>query len=691
MPFPRLKKRYSSDQLVAYAILTFVGVAMLMTVWPSLNGDGYLAAWDAGGHLLKAEYFAKVLLPHAQLDGWFPLWHGGFGLFQYYPPLLYYLLGPLTYVFQPELALRLFTAALWIGLLPATYYLLRSFSLTRASAALGSGLLLSLNASFGVGLGALYGVGLLPNGLGFILAIWVLGRLKRDLFDRRGTSDVLLTGVVFGLLILAHTFSTYWFLLASAVLMACAAWGKSRKDVVAILKRYGLTLAVGLALSAYWWVPLIGTFGDMGATGTIQQQSYGEILKGLLLSQDSGGWPLSLLAAAGLAYLGFRRRFRELGFFIAVGILTLLLSVNAINGLLPFGGVIGSSQFIRFHAFFVLLMTVLAAIGLAGAWHLVARVPRRWRPAGIAAAASVVALLFNFFVLPTLQEKKGFVRVVDNEPTAELDELSRQLERRLRPGEFVLSEFNWESRFLLGSPHFVNQRLPARAAGWSGRSGAGATGTPVWDLDGNFPEGTAGAARPVLIASTMGNRSFLASQEEYLRDRGVRYVVSTFPTTRLSLGAQDWLRPVWEGSILSLYEVRGFDSAFGLEPPAAGALEDVTYEDGRYRLRFEEPVALEDGAPPALSYHPWLVVRVEDNPVRTENSDDRLALDEPILTEELDISYEPPVWVRGSWVVSVLGLVGLAVLLAKRRRITAWLRGRVPGKGRRKRRTGSRR
>lgn len=660
---------------------------MVTTVWPSLNADGYLAAWDAGGHLLKAEYFAQELLPQGRLDGWFPPWHGGFGLFQYYPPLLYYLLGPLTYFFQPELALRLFTAALWIGLLPATYYLLRSFSLSRASAALGSGLLLSLNASFGVGLGALYGVGLLPNGLGFVLAIWALGRLKRDLFDRRGTSDVLLTGVVFGLLVLAHTFSAYWFLLASAVLVVCAVWGKRRKDVIASLKRYGLTLAVGLTLSAYWWLPLLGTLDGMGATGAIQQQPSGEILKGLVLSRDSGGWPLTVLAAGGLAYLGFRRRFRELGFFAATGVLTLLLSVNAINALLPFGGVIGSSQFIRFHAFFALLMMVLGAIGLSGMWYAAARMPRPYRPVGIAAAVSAVALLFNFVVLPTMHEKSGFIRVVDNEPTAELGALSRQLEDRLRPGEFILSEFNWESRFFLGSPHFVNQRLPARTSGGS---------SPVWDLDGNFPEGTEGASRPVLIASTMGDRLFLHSQEDYLRARGVRYVVGTFPLTRPSLDYQEWLRPVWKGRILSLYEVREYDRPFGLPPAAGRSLTAATFEDGTYRLRFRRPVTLAKGTVLALSYHPWLVVRNDGtgergDELRAKDSDDQLAIDEPAITRELTVSYEPPGWVRGSWIVSVSGLLGLVMLLSKRRRITGWLRGRVPTKGRRKRRTDRRR
>jgi hypothetical protein len=678
VPPKKRKTEYGFDRIAAYVVLTIVGLIMLHTVWASLNGSGYLAAWDAGGHLLKAEFFAKELLPHGQLDGWFPAWHGGFGLFQYYPPLLYYLLGPLTYVFHPEFALRLFTAGLWIGLLPATYYLLRSFSLSRLSAALGSGLLLSLNASFGVGLGALYGVGLLPNGLGFILAIWSLGRLKRDLFELRPTPDIVLTGFVFGLLVLAHTFSAYWFLLISVVLAASAAWGKSRKQIIAVAKRYGLVLGIGLTLSAYWWVPLLGTFNEMGATGAIQQQSIPDLLKGLLLSQDSGGWPLSALAVGGLGYLWFRNRFRELAFFAGAGTLTLLLSLNAINGLLPFSGVVGSSQFIRFHAFFALLVMALAAFGLAGILYSISRIPRSYRPVGIALSLSAVALLANFFILPKLDEKAGFIRVVDNEPTAELPVLASQLHSRLRPGEFILSEFNWESRYFLGSPHFVNQRLSRELSG-------------TWDLDGNFPEGTKGSARPVLIASTMNNGAYLRSQADYLRGRGVRYIVSTFPLTRQTLDGQEWLRRVWKGKILSLYEVRNFDRPFGLPPAAAESLTAATFENGTYRLRFDRPVRIGAGTTLALSYHPWLVVKNGDRRIRTGNSGDQLAITESIITKDFAISYEPPAWVRGSWLVSVLGLLALAVLLGKRREITGWLKGRAQATGRRKRRTARRR
>lgn len=650
---PELKRVRIDERLIAYAILLITVIVMVVTVGHSLNNSGYLSAWDAGGHLLKAHYFAHELLPHGNLSGWYPLWHGGFDLFQFYPPLLYYLLGPLTLIFQPELALRLMTASLWIALVPATYYFLRSFRLSRIIAAVGASTLLALNASFGIGLGALYGVGLLPNGLGAVLAIWLLGRMKRDLSDpARNKYQFVLTGLVMGALLLAHTFSAYWVLLASVVLLATQAVGGG-EPLQRCLKRYGFIVVVGLLVSAYWWVPLTLNLEHMGPTGSIQQPARGDILSGLLLARDSGGVIITLLAGGGLAYLAWLKRWRTFAFFVGLGLLTLLLSLNTINNVLPFHSIIASSQYIRFHAYFSWLMLAVAAFGVAGVWQLLKLIKLPYVP--ITVFISGLALLFGLVVWPSLNEKKGFINVVDNAPTRELDQLAGFLEANLKPGDFILSEFNWDSRFYFGTPHFINQHLPLHVPN-------------AWDLDGNFPEGTRAAAKPVLIASVMDQTGYVRTEQRYLQSRGIRYLITTHPTTREQLQRESWLEEVWAGKALAVFRLTNFEQTFGLPPAVGPQVATVTYDQpGDYHISFRQPVAIASQTSTALSYHPWLHAYLNGKQVPTRaDSEYRLVLaGEGSNVTSLQIRYEPPLATKLASIVSILALLAIAVLLIK--------------------------
>jgi hypothetical protein len=533
---------------------------------------------------------------------------------------------------------------------------LRSFKLNRLISAIGTSFLLALNASFGIGLGALYGVGLLPNGLGFILAIWALGRLKRDLSEPgRGVSHVVLTGLVVGLLVLSHTFSAYWWGAASLFLVASEVIGRPER-VAPVIKRYLLILGIGLLISAHWWIPLLLSLDGMGRTGEIQQNPWNIILKGLLFSEDSGGWVMALMSLGGLTYLAVRKNWRTFGFFLSIGIFSLLLSLDTINNFLPFGSVVGSSQFIRFHAFFAWLMMVYAVFGLAGFWHWI----RKWREPNWAAPAVLtvtVLLLFLLVVLPTLEEKRGFVRIIDNEPSHELPGVANYLDKNLQSGDFILSEFNWNARYFYGTPHFVNQHLPMLSE-------------KIWNLDGNFPEGTPGAAKPTLIASVMDKVDYLSGQREYLESRGVRYLVTTHPTTRTALEHETWLKPVYTDKILSVFELLGPRHTFGLDPKFADQLESVKFTDpGTYTLKFKQPVELPANTSFAISAQPWLQVKAGGKVITSDRDfESRLVIKEatgPIT--ELTITEKPPVGVYVASGISVLAILAVGLILLRQR------------------------
>jgi hypothetical protein len=633
-------------------VLLAAALAVMGTVvWRSLGRPGDLTAWDGEGHLLKAVYLARHLLPHGMLTGWFPLWHGGFDLFQCYPPLFYYLLGPLTLMLQPELALRLATALLWIGLLPVTYYFLRSFGVRPLGAALGAATALALDQNLGVGLGALYGVGLLPNGLGILLAIGTLGRLERDLADPgRDLRHRVVTGLWIGLLLLAHTFTSYWWAMASLILALTEAAGRSRG--LSILGRYAAMLAIAGLVSAYWWVPLILNLRQMAAPEVMVPGPRLEMAKAMLLARDGGGPALSLLAILGLGSMAATRRFRHLLFFGAVTALSFLLGLDVINRALPFRSVVGSTQFMRFQAFFACCWSILAGFGLAQIAQACERLRSRWWAA--AALAATAALLYVLVLNPSLERQRGYVGVVANAATAELDPLSRELRRRLRPGDFILSEFNWGARFSLGSPHFVTQRLPLVAAN-------------VWDLEGNYPESTRGATHAHYIASVLGAASYVRTQQEYLASRGVRFIVTCSPDTRSALADEDWLAPAWQGQTLALFELTGARRPFGLPIEAAAQVSAVSFDDrGRYRIAFRSPVTLPAGTSLALSHHPWLRAESERGPIAVgADAQHRLELAETARdVRSLTIAYRPPpvTAVAGavSWIAWITALLWLA-------------------------------
>jgi hypothetical protein len=654
MDFRAPKDRAAS--LAAGVILMVTLTIMFAMVWPSFRAPGFLAAWDGGGHLLKAFYLARHLLPHGRLTGWFPLWHGGFDLFQCYPPLLYYGLAPLTWMMESELALRVATALLWLGLMPVTYYFLRSFAVDPLAAAEGVALVPVLNHSLGVGLGALYGLGLLPNGLGLLLAIATLGRLKRDLSDpARGPRHWIVTGLLVGLQILAHTFTSYWWAMAATVLVLSEAMGSPRG--IAIVTRFLGILCLAALVSAYWWVPLAMNLGQMSPPETMVPRPRGEMAEAMLFATDGGGPIIGLLALAGLAFLFLRRRWRALMFLAIVATFSFLLGLNLINRALPFHSVVGSTQFMRFQPFFALIWTLLAGFGVASVIELGKdHMKPLW---AVGAVIFVTVSLLLGVVEPTLVKLHGYISGVANAATPELDPIAHELRARLAPGDFVLSEFNWDARYALGSPHFVTQRLPLLVP-------------DAWDVEGNFPEATRGAAHAHYLASVLGAADYVRTQRDYLASRGVRFIITTTAATRKALASVSWLRLVKPGEQLSLFELVGPRRPMGLPDSLAAQVSAVSYDDaGVYRITFQSPVTIPAGTSLALSHHPWLRASSERGPIAVrEDGAHQLALAQVARdVRTLTIAYTPP---RMLWMADALSalawIVALGALLGSLRR-----------------------
>jgi hypothetical protein len=188
------------------------------------------------------------------------------------------------------------------------------------------------------------------------------------------------------------------------------------------------------------------------------------------------------------------------------------------------------------------------------------------------------------------------------------------------------------------------------------------------------------------MASTLEQTTYLSTQEDYLRSRGVRYIVTTNPATQSRLAGLPWLNQAYAGRVITIFELRDFSTPFGLPAAAGKNLTEASYHaPNSYDLRFAQPVSLPAGSALALSYHPWLKVTADGRPVATERStDSQLVLGEPVeSTRLLTVTYSPPLSARAPGVISLVAL-SLVLLGLIRPDFLDFLRSRTLGRGSRR-------
>ncbi|MCB4756388.1 MAG: hypothetical protein LHV69_05035 [Elusimicrobia bacterium] len=645
------KVKFKEQTLAFFALLVPI-VFMIYTTWPNLVNDGYLFARDAGGHLLRAQYWAHYLLPKGTAWGWFPLWYGGFNLYHVYPVLTYYLLGLLTLILPALPALKFTMAFLWLALVPTAYYFLRGFRLRPTHAALGTFLIPLLNGELSVGTTALYQEGFLPNATGFIFSIIALRRLKEDLAgDRRALSALLVTGICVAFTILSHPFCAYWWIWASLLLLITEIIG-GHQAWATLLKRYLLVLSLGLLLSAYWWIAFLLNLDEMKRTDPF---ALTDIAGKLISMEHNGGWKIVLLAAFGIIYLFVKKEWKTLGFLGGAAVLSFLLSTGVINPFLPMGEMIQTSQRLRFEAYYYFFIITLAAFSIPLAWTLAGFFP--WPTLIKALRLSFSIFLFSM-ILTVRDNVRGFIHPISNPATRQIEPLRQYLLDHLQPGDFILTEDNWAAIPSLGTPHFLHHNLPQ--------------GTDrLWDLSGGLPEGTRGCVRPSDISYHLDKTGWIGNEEDYLRHRGVRYVVTSTGLSRRTLLKEHWLRLTWPdprltgewspgADFLALFELKNFNTRFGLPPEASALIKDLTYQaPGQYLIQFEKPVTLEAKTSLTLNYHPWLQVKANGKEIsKSHNANFQMVLPEKaenIVT--LEIRYVPPFPVQAANKLSALGWI----------------------------------
>ena len=312
------------------------GLALLaMMGWAAwivrpLFDTGYPSSWDGAAHFVRLKAMAELFLPHGRTDGWCPYWYNGFVPFLFYPNLFFVLAGSLYHLLGRLVPLllifKLFTASAYALLPPAMYVMARCYRFTRFAALCAALCTLAVSAPHGIGLQALFIIGLVPQS--FALPLFLLGLGGFHLSVTVGGRLLPMSAILCALVIQTHFISGVYLALACSVylVIACLTHRRPRRT----LRRAMGTGLLTAAISAATLFPMMVHASLRGpGTGWGDFAFFRDFFQG---SYFGGRW-INWLALCFVVFLR-RRRFEET-FLAILSVLTLPFALGLIRTWVP--------------------------------------------------------------------------------------------------------------------------------------------------------------------------------------------------------------------------------------------------------------------------------------------------------------------------------------------------------------------
>ncbi len=286
---------------------------------------GYPSSWDGAAHFVRLKAMVELFLPHGRTDGWCPYWYNGFAPFLFYPNLFFVLAGGVYYALSKALSLlfifKLFIVSAYALLPPAMYIAARCYRFTRFAALFAALCALAISAPHGIGLEALFVIGLIPHG--FVLPLFLLALGGFHLGITMGGRFVPVAAVLCVLVVVAHLISGVYLALAGGVYLVVARL-RHRRPRRALQRATGIALLTA-GMSAATLLPMVVHLSLRGpGTGWGDFAFFRDFLGGRYL----GGPVINWLALAFV--VGIRRwRFEET-FLAVLALLTLPFALGLI-------------------------------------------------------------------------------------------------------------------------------------------------------------------------------------------------------------------------------------------------------------------------------------------------------------------------------------------------------------------------
>lgn len=286
-----------------------------------LFSSDILPGWDNPPHIYALKFLVTELLPHGRITGWDMQWFGGFPQFYFYAPLLFIAMG-ITYLIAHlsgisfvtvESVYRVYIMAASFLYVYALYAAVKEFFGAKVAkfAPLFSLFFLFADKSwkvYGLGLPAAVHIGLVSGFVGASLFLLAFAYLHR-LLDQRSLKNLLITSVCCAALVLTHTISFVFFVLAAAI-YGLIHFKKIRENMLPL----GFLSLLTFVLSAWWLVPFLKLLKFSNVDTTINSASVLE----LFISPNLGRFFVLLLMIAGIRALAKVGNIRFVAFFIVV-------------------------------------------------------------------------------------------------------------------------------------------------------------------------------------------------------------------------------------------------------------------------------------------------------------------------------------------------------------------------------------
>jgi hypothetical protein len=278
---------------------------------------------DNGGHYAMPAFLKSNLLNHGQLTGWDPGWYDGFPLYTYYFVLPDLIGALLSYIVPYALAFKWITVLGSLLLPLAAWAMGRLFGMRRAFPGALAALTLCFLFDYTY---TIYGGNLFSTlageyaySLSIALALVFLGLMARGL--RTGQHRAW-TAVALAACILAHIVPALFALVGAALLVVMEmlpqrirprdSWHAHPADEVVpqVLTRpqalwWGIsTVAVGILLVSFWWVPFVTEQAYSTSLGYVNVHTFVT-----LLLPQADWWALILAGLSALAAFALRSRF----------------------------------------------------------------------------------------------------------------------------------------------------------------------------------------------------------------------------------------------------------------------------------------------------------------------------------------------------------------------------------------------